>query len=93
MLHGHERSITQIKYNREGDLLLSCAKDSQPNSGGTRTFLLPGHSQGTYKYLQGTLEAQSTERGVCSRRGVKLIKQILASGVVYFHQVDILFAV
>jgi len=31
MLHGHERSITQIKYNREGDLLFSCAKDPQPN--------------------------------------------------------------
>ena len=26
MMHGHERSITQIKYNREGDLLFSCAK-------------------------------------------------------------------
>ena len=25
-MHGHERSITQIKYNREGDLLFSCAK-------------------------------------------------------------------
>ena len=31
MLHGHERSITQIKYNREGDLLFSSAKDPQPN--------------------------------------------------------------
>ena len=28
MMHGHERSITQIKYNREGDLLFSCAKVS-----------------------------------------------------------------
>jgi len=31
MLHGHERSVTQIKYNREGDLLFSCAKDTVPN--------------------------------------------------------------
>merc|ERR1711963_887567 len=31
MLHGHERSITQIKYSREGDLIYSCAKDAQPN--------------------------------------------------------------
>ena len=31
MLHGHERSITQIKYNREGDLLFSAAKDQSPN--------------------------------------------------------------
>ncbi len=30
-LHGHERSITQIRYNREGDLLFSCAKDHFPN--------------------------------------------------------------
>merc|ERR1712241_1129610 len=30
-LHGHERSITQIKYNREGDLLFSSAKDQHPN--------------------------------------------------------------
>ncbi|KAL1117186.1 hypothetical protein AAG570_004513 [Ranatra chinensis] len=31
MLHGHERAITQICYNREGDLLFSCAKDVSPN--------------------------------------------------------------
>ena len=30
MLHGHERSITQIKYNRDGDLLFSSAKDTHP---------------------------------------------------------------
>ncbi len=30
-LHGHERSITQIRYNREGDLLFSSAKDYYPN--------------------------------------------------------------
>jgi len=30
-LHGHERSITQIRYNREGDLLFSSAKDQHPN--------------------------------------------------------------
>lgn len=27
LLQGHERSITQIKYNREGDLLFTVAKD------------------------------------------------------------------
>ena len=27
LLQGHERSLTQIKYNREGDLLFSCSKD------------------------------------------------------------------
>ena len=30
-LHGHEKSITQVCYNREGDLLFSCAKDKHPN--------------------------------------------------------------
>ena len=28
MMHGHERSITKIKYNTEGDLLFSCAKEN-----------------------------------------------------------------
>merc|ERR1712128_140496 len=27
LLQGHERPITQIKYNRDGDLLFSCSKD------------------------------------------------------------------
>lgn len=31
LLQGHERAITQIKYNREGDLLFTAAKDSKPN--------------------------------------------------------------
>merc|ERR1712025_97320 len=31
MLHGHERSVTTVKFNREGDLLFSSAKDQQPN--------------------------------------------------------------
>lgn len=30
-LHGHERSITCIRYNRDGDLLFSSAKDHYPN--------------------------------------------------------------
>jgi len=45
MLHGHERAITQIKYNREGDLLLSCAKDHQPNI----WYSVNGERLGTYK--------------------------------------------
>lgn len=32
LLQGHERSITQIKYNREGDLLFSVAKDTVSNA-------------------------------------------------------------
>jgi len=44
MLHGHERSITQIKYNREGDLLFSCAKDQKPNV----WYSLNGERLGTF---------------------------------------------
>lgn len=35
LLQGHERSITQIKYNREGDLLFSVAKDTVSNNADT----------------------------------------------------------
>ena len=44
MLHGHERSITQIKYNRVGDLLFSSAKDNRP----TVWFTINGERLGTY---------------------------------------------
>ncbi|XP_070555999.1 eukaryotic translation initiation factor 3 subunit I-like [Ptychodera flava] len=44
LLHGHERSITQIKYNREGDLLFSSAKDQQPNV----WYSLNGERLGTF---------------------------------------------
>lgn len=48
LLHGHERPITQIKYNREGDLLFSSAKDATPNVwfslNGERLGTLQGHA-------------------------------------------------
>jgi len=31
MLKGHERPITMVKYNRDGDLIITCAKDTIPN--------------------------------------------------------------
>ena len=30
LLKGHERPLTFIKYNKEGDLLVTCAKDHHP---------------------------------------------------------------
>jgi len=30
-VNGHSRSLTQVKYNREGDLLFSVSKDSTPS--------------------------------------------------------------
>ena len=43
-LHGHDRSITQIVYNREGDLLFSSAKDQNPNV----WYSINGERLGTY---------------------------------------------
>eukprot|EP00918_Siedleckia_nematoides_P027837 GHVU01059882.1.p1 GENE.GHVU01059882.1~~GHVU01059882.1.p1 ORF type:complete len:326 (+),score=43.59 GHVU01059882.1:99-1076(+) len=51
MLHGHERSITQIKYSREGDLLFSAAKDPQPNV----WFSLNGERLGSFKGHTGAV--------------------------------------
>jgi len=44
MLHGHERAITQIMYNRDGDLLFSVAKDTKP----TVWYSANGERLGTY---------------------------------------------
>lgn len=51
MLHGHERSITQIKYNREGDLILTCGKDQKPNV----WFSVNGERLGTFNGHQGAV--------------------------------------
>lgn len=51
MLQGHERSITQIKYNREGDLLFSSSKDLKPNV----WWSLNGERLGTYNGHQGAV--------------------------------------
>lgn len=51
MLHGHERAITQIKYNREGDLLFSASKDNKPNV----WYSLNGERLGTFNGHQGAV--------------------------------------
>ena len=47
-LKGHERAITQIRYNRDGDLLFSVAKDARPtvwwSENGERVGTYEGHS-------------------------------------------------
>ncbi|KAF9976471.1 translation initiation factor eIF3 subunit [Actinomortierella ambigua] len=45
LLQGHERSLTQIKYNREGDLLFSVSKDHVVNA----WFSHNGERLGTYE--------------------------------------------
>lgn len=51
MLHGHERAITQIKYNREGDLLFTSSKDPIPNV----WYSLNGERLGTFNGHGGTV--------------------------------------
>lgn len=51
ILQGHERSITQIKYNREGDLLFSASKDHKPNV----WFSLNGERLGTFNGHNGVV--------------------------------------
>lgn len=51
ILHGHERAITQIKYNREGDLLFSSSKDNKPNV----WYSLNGERLGTFNGHQGAV--------------------------------------
>lgn len=51
MLQGHERSLTQIKFNAEGDLLFSCSKDHVINV----WFSHNGERLGTYDGHNGTV--------------------------------------
>ena len=51
MLHGHERAITQIVYNRDGDLLFSVAKDTKP----TVWYSANGERLGTYDGHTGAI--------------------------------------
>lgn len=48
MLQGHERAITAVKYNREGDLIFSASKDKKPNvwwsANGERLGTFNGHN-------------------------------------------------
>jgi len=51
LLKGHERSITQVKYNLDGDLLFSCAKDNKP----TLWYSETGERVGTYGGHKGAV--------------------------------------
>ena len=51
MLHGHERAITQIKYNKDGDLLFSVSKDTKP----TVWYSVDGERLGTYNGHNGAI--------------------------------------
>jgi translation initiation factor 3 subunit I len=51
VLHGHERSLTTIKFNGEGDLLFSASKDHVP----CVWFTHNGERLGTYNGHQGAV--------------------------------------
>ncbi|TFK71291.1 WD40 repeat-like protein [Pluteus cervinus] len=51
LLQGHERSLTQIKFNAEGDLLFSCSKDHIINV----WYSHNGERLGTYDGHNGTV--------------------------------------
>jgi len=51
LLKGHERPLTVIKFNREGDLLFTCAKDKEPCLWWTAT----GERIGTYVGHKGAV--------------------------------------
>jgi translation initiation factor 3 subunit I len=48
LMKGHERPLTFLRYNRDGDLLFSCAKDHTPNvwfaDNGDRLGTYSGHN-------------------------------------------------
>ncbi|KAJ8428589.1 hypothetical protein Cgig2_021837 [Carnegiea gigantea] len=53
LMKGHERPLTFLKYNRDGDLLFSCAKDHNPTvwfaDNGERLGTYEGHNDQTAK--------------------------------------------
>ncbi|KVH89880.1 eukaryotic translation initiation factor 3 subunit I-like [Cynara cardunculus var. scolymus] len=51
LMKGHERPLTFLKYNRDGDLLFSCAKDHMP----TVWFADNGERLGTYRGHNGAV--------------------------------------
>ncbi|KAJ4302582.1 translation initiation factor eIF3 subunit [Collariella sp. IMI 366227] len=51
LLAGHERALTQIKYNRDGDLIFSVSKDQQI----CVWFAANGERLGTYRGHQGAI--------------------------------------
>ncbi|KAB8653868.1 hypothetical protein FH972_026166 [Carpinus fangiana] len=51
LMKGHERPLTFLKYNGDGDLLFSCAKDHTP----TIWFADNGERLGTYRGHNGAV--------------------------------------
>jgi len=68
LIKAHERSITYVKFNRDGDLLFTCSKDNRPMlwrvSTGERIGTYDGHT-GSIWHIDITRECALP----CRRRG------------------------
>nr|XP_043618408.1 eukaryotic translation initiation factor 3 subunit I-like [Erigeron canadensis] len=58
LMKGHERPLTFLKYNRDGDLLFSCSKDDTP----TVWFADNGERLGTYSGHNGAVSCCDLSR-------------------------------
>ncbi|GAA98846.1 uncharacterized protein L969DRAFT_64131 [Mixia osmundae IAM 14324] len=73
LLSGHERSLTQVKYNADGDLLFTCSKDHLINA----WYSHNGERLGTYSGHNGTVwtvDVDSTSRYLLSGSADNCIK-------------------
>eukprot|EP01094_Clydonella_sp_ATCC50884_P017604 TRINITY_DN3092_c0_g1_i1.p1 TRINITY_DN3092_c0_g1~~TRINITY_DN3092_c0_g1_i1.p1 ORF type:complete len:344 (-),score=82.86 TRINITY_DN3092_c0_g1_i1:49-1080(-) len=73
VLKGHERPITQIVFNREGDLLFSASKDKRPNVWRVET----GERLGTYNGHNGavySIDVDASTKNLISGSGDSCVK-------------------
>jgi len=85
LLKGHTRPLTMVRYNREGDLLFTCAKDNKPNlwwvENGERIGTYNGHEGSVYNcsvnYNSTRLLTASSDRD-CKLWDVKSGKELFS---------------
>ena len=88
LLKGHERSITFLMYNREGDLLFTCSKDSHP----TVWFADNGERLGTYEGHTGTVyhcdvsRTAITPKAAVAEEALSAFSSVLVSARTPSHQ-------
>lgn len=85
LLHGHERSITQIKYNREGDLIFSCAKDSQPNV----WYSLNGERLGSFRGHNGAVWNIDVNCILCYYKIIMILQSSFYIKKIFFKYVGV----
>ena len=102
LLKGHERSITFIKYHREGDLLFTCSKDHSPtvwrSDTGERLGTYDGHTGAVYqvdvtresagRVCEGWAPMRATARQFCIAGDSKLLLSASADPSVRLWDVE-----